>query len=313
MHHGNAFTLQIHAPFGEPDGLRIIERDNWTGQAVAFPRSRMAQARRVGELAGRGVYVLRGPEPEGDYDNRIYVGRSRKVLDRIGQHDRDQKKEWWTEAVGFTSRDANLTSAHTEYLEARLWELATEADRCCLDNREDVRSERFPLSRADDAAAETFLENLLVCLRATGIHEFDPLRGGAAAGQTSDQPTLCHSSSRPRAGDSAIQIEASGTETLDGFVIHKGSHGTIDPVPSFLERPEFASSVRKRAELLASDKVRLDEEHGTFEFIKDVLCSSPSLAIAYILGRAPDMSRDWKDEHGTSLKDLREADQAPPE
>ena len=168
-------------------------------------------------------------------------------------------------------------------------------------------------SRADKATAETFLENILICLRALGIHEFDPLRGRAAAGQTSDQPTLYHSSSRPRAGDSAIQIEASGTETLDGFVIHKGSHGTIDPVPSFLERPEFVHSVRKRAELLASDKVRLDEEHGTFEFIKDVLCSSPSLAIAYILGRAPDMSRDWKDEHGTSLKDLREAGQDPPE
>ena len=266
----------------------------------------MSHARQVDELARTGVYILRASDPA-----RLYIGESDNVLKRLGNHDRD--KDWWAEAVGFTSTDDNLTKAHTLYMEASLAKLAADADRAALDNRIDLDPAKFARSRADKATAETFLENILICLRALGIHEFDPLRGRAAAGQTSDQPTLYHSSSRPRAGDSAIQIEASGTETLDGFVIHKGSHGTIDPVPSFLERPEFVHSVRKRAELLASDKVRLDEEHGTLEFIKDVLCSSPSLAIAYILGRAPDMSRDWKDEHGTSLKDLREAGQDPPE
>ena len=305
MNHPRPFTLQIHAPFGEPEGLRIIEKDNWTGRAVAFPRPRMSHARQVDELARTGVYILRASDPA-----RLYIGESDNVLKRLGDHDRD--KDWWAEAVGFTSTDDNLTKAHTLYMEASLAKLAADADRAALDNRIDLDPAKFARSRADKATAETFLENILICLRALGIHEFDPLRGGAAAGQTGDQPTLYHSSSRPRAGDSAIQIEASGTETLDGFVIHKGSHGTIDPVPSFLERPEFASYARKRAELLASDKVRLDPERGTFEFIKDVLCSSPSLAIAYILGRAPDMSRDWKDEHGTSLKDLREAGQAPP-
>lgn len=306
MNHARPFTLQIHAPFGEPEGLRIIEKDNWTGRAVAFPRPRMSHARQVDELARTGVYILRASDPA-----RLYIGESDNVLKRLGNHDRD--KDWWAEAVGFTSTDDNLTKAHTLYMEASLAKLAADADRAALDNRIDLDPAKFARSRADKATAETFLENILICLRALGIHEFDPLRGGAAAGQTGDQPTLYHSSSRPRAGDSAIQIEASGTETLDGFVIHKGSHGTIDPVPSFLERPEFASSVRKRAELLASDKVRLDEEHGTFEFIKDVLCSSPSLALSHILGRAADLSRDWKDEHGTSLKDLREAGQDPSE
>ena len=83
-------------------------------------------------------------------------------------------------------------------------------------------------------------------------------------------------------------------------------------MPSF-SRPEFDSYARKRDELLDSGKVRLDPEGGTFEFIEDMLCSSPSLAIAYILGRVADMARDWKDENGTSLKELREAGEGPPE
>ena len=306
MHHARPFTLQIHAPFGEPEGLRIIEKDNWTGRAVVFPRPRMSHARQVDELARTGVYILRASDPA-----RLYIGESDNVLKRLGNHDRD--KDWWAEAVGFTSADDNLTKAHALYLEASLAKLAADAGRAALDNRIDLDPAKFARSRADKATAETFLENILICLRALDIHEFDPLRGGSATGQAGGQPVLYHSSSRPRTGDSAIQIEASGTETLDGFVIHKGSRGTIDPVPSFLERSEFASYARKRAELLASDKVRLDPEHGTFEFIKDVLCSSPSLAISYILGRAADMARDWKDEHGTSLKDLREAGQGPPE
>lgn len=306
MHHARPFTLQIHAPFGEPEGLRIIEKDNWTGRAVAFPRLRMPHARQIDELARTGVYILRAPDPA-----RLYIGESDNILNRLGSHDRD--KDWWTEAVGFTSADDNLTKSHTLYMEASLAKLAADAARAALDNRIDLDPAKFARSRADKATAETFLENILICLRALGIHEFDPLRGGSAAGQASDQPTLYHSSSRPRADHPAIQIEASGTETLDGFVIHKGSHGTIDPVPSFLERPELASYARKRAELLDSGKVRRNEERGTYEFIEDVLCSSPSLAIAYILGRASDMARDWRDEHGTSLKDLREADQGPPE
>lgn len=308
MNHPRPFTLQIHAPFGEPEGLRIIEKDNWTGRAVVFPRLRIDQARQIDELARTGIYVLRAPDL-----NRLYIGESDNVLKRLGDHHRDKDKDWWTEAVGFTSADDNLTKAHTLYMEASLAKLAADAARATLDNRIELNPGKFARSRADKTTADTFLENVLICLRALDIREFDPLRDGSATGQAGDQPTLYLSSSRRLADGSTIRIEASGTETLDGFVIHKGSQGAIEPVPSFVSRPEFTSYARKRDELLASDKIRLDTEQGTFEFIEDVLCSSPSLAVAYILGRAADMALDWKDENGTSLKELREAGEGPPE
>lgn len=294
MHHGNAFTLQIHAPFGEPDGLRIIERDNWTGQAVAFPRSRMAQSRLVGELTGRGVYVLRGPEPEGDYDNRIYVGRSRKVMDRIGEHDGDKKKEWWTEAVGFTSRDANLTSAHTEYLEARLWELATEAERCRLDNREEVRSERFPLSRADNATAETFLENLLVCLRATGIHEFDPLHDAAAK---TGEPVF-----KFQRG----QVVARGVDKVDGFVVFAESLARISQAPTFKD----TRAERRRDGLIAEGVLERVEE-SLLRFNRDYRFGSAGIAGTICYGTFGPDRTSWIGPDGRTLKQWQ--DEGPTE
>ncbi|MEM8722393.1 MAG: hypothetical protein AAGE84_24385 [Cyanobacteria bacterium P01_G01_bin.39] len=33
------FTIRIFVPDGDPEGIRIIDRMNWTGVGIAFPRS----------------------------------------------------------------------------------------------------------------------------------------------------------------------------------------------------------------------------------------------------------------------------------
>lgn len=32
------YTIRIFVPDGNPEGLRIIDRTNWTGLGIAFPR-----------------------------------------------------------------------------------------------------------------------------------------------------------------------------------------------------------------------------------------------------------------------------------
>jgi len=32
------FTIRIFVPDGNPEGVRIIDRMNWTGLGIAFPR-----------------------------------------------------------------------------------------------------------------------------------------------------------------------------------------------------------------------------------------------------------------------------------
>lgn len=39
------FTLRIFVADGDPDGLRLVERSNWIGKAVMFPRAHSANGR----------------------------------------------------------------------------------------------------------------------------------------------------------------------------------------------------------------------------------------------------------------------------
>jgi len=50
------FSIRIFVPGGDPDGLRIVEKSNWTGVGVAFNRGRChpgEKCQRQGAVEGR--------------------------------------------------------------------------------------------------------------------------------------------------------------------------------------------------------------------------------------------------------------------
>ncbi len=49
------YTIRIFVPEGDPDGLRIIDRMNWTGVGFVFPRQKWADARKRAEVSRPGV------------------------------------------------------------------------------------------------------------------------------------------------------------------------------------------------------------------------------------------------------------------
>ena len=65
------FSLRIFVADGDPDGLRIVEKSNWIGKALVFPRALLPQVKARPELAQTGVYLLLGPRPDGEGDIRI--------------------------------------------------------------------------------------------------------------------------------------------------------------------------------------------------------------------------------------------------
>lgn len=54
------FTIRIFVPDGDPEGLRFIDRMNWTGLGVVFQRSKWQEVRQRKEFARVGVYILVG-------------------------------------------------------------------------------------------------------------------------------------------------------------------------------------------------------------------------------------------------------------
>ena len=50
------FSLRIFVADGDPDGLRIVDKSNWIGKALVFPRALLPQVKARSELAQTGVY-----------------------------------------------------------------------------------------------------------------------------------------------------------------------------------------------------------------------------------------------------------------
>jgi hypothetical protein len=79
------FTLRIFVADGDPDGLRIVDRTNWNGKALIFPRALYPQVRVRKEFQQTGVYLLLGPNENGDGET-IYIGEGDPVRPRLEDH-----------------------------------------------------------------------------------------------------------------------------------------------------------------------------------------------------------------------------------
>lgn len=284
MAHTKGFSVRIFIPSGEPEGLRIIEKSNWTGQGLVFPRAQYAEARKRPEVGRTGVYVLWGPSETGQLP-RVYIGEGDVVLPRLDQHAR--QKDFWTHAVVFTSKDQNLNKAHVQYLEARLVELAAAAKRAELDNGN--IPQRPNLSEADVADAEGFLGDLLLCLPVVGVNLFEK---AVADALRSDRDLLFLRSKG---------IEARGLDSSEGFVVLAGSRAARATVPSC--HPYL---IELRKSLI--DKGVLVTDGETYRLSQDYTFNSPSTAAGVMLGRPSNGRAEWKDSKGRSLKEIQEAE-----
>ena len=217
------FSIHIFLPDGTPDGIRIVQKTNWTGLGVVCPRPLFAATKSRPEFGKAGVYVLSGPAESGDAP-RTYIGEAAPIRPRLEQH--DSGKDFWTTAIFFISKDENLNKAHIQYLEARLVQLAKEAKRCKLDN---ANQPQLPaLSEMDRAEADVFLDEMLLCFPILGLPIFE--KPAAAAPATS----LLRLAGK--------EAEGVGYVSPQGFVVRAGSRARSSEVPSI---HQYLSDKRK--------------------------------------------------------------------
>src|SRR5437762_5404547 len=59
----NSATIKLFLPRGDAKSLRTAEISNWTGKAVAAPRTELDDLLRREELDKAGIYILSGTDP----------------------------------------------------------------------------------------------------------------------------------------------------------------------------------------------------------------------------------------------------------
>jgi hypothetical protein len=191
------YTIRIFVPYGNPDGLRIIDRMNWTGLGIAFPREDWPKIKLRSEFTRAGVYILVGPTLDvpveaGDDDGgedlfddlpTIYIGQADVVRARLESH--FVNKDFWTSAAVFVSNAAGgLNRAHATWLEYALIQRAIEVDQSHLENS--TQPQEPQLSEAERADTQAFLREILQILPLIGLNCFEQPKTVAAPMAQSD-------------------------------------------------------------------------------------------------------------------------------
>ena len=74
-------TIKLFLPRGDAQSLRTAELVNWTGKALAGPRSQLDDLLAREELGKSGVYVLLGVDPDTG-KQAAYIGEAEVVRER---------------------------------------------------------------------------------------------------------------------------------------------------------------------------------------------------------------------------------------
>ncbi|MCV2359679.1 GIY-YIG nuclease family protein [Paucibacter sp. TC2R-5] len=301
-------SIRIYLADGGVTGLRHGEIVNWTGQAIACPRTRFQELREWTEAKRPGIYFLFGQDDESGQDS-VYIGEAEVVFDRLCSH--ISGKDFWTELVAFTSKDDNLTKAHVRYLESRLVSVATHAGRYAIENSASPQLPSLP--RADRDAMEEFIGGIQTLLGVLGHRVLEPLVERAGIALTHEVVPGTQAAIQPIFEPSAnFALLPSQTQTFQLRVSNLIATAVrTDEGLVVLANSEAASAVqnslsvgyRTLREQLISSGVLIGSG-SKLKFSRDQLFRSPSQAAAVVVGYSINGRDNWKTPNGVSFTDF---------
>ena len=288
-------SINLFLMDGEATGRIKCTLANWTGVAYKIPRTDLEKCKERDDLKQSGVYFLFGSSDQTG-ENVVYVGQAgvRKngegILFRLQEHKRNPDKDYWTEAVVFTTSNNSFGPTEISYLENRFCNLATIAKRYIVKNGNDPTSGH--ITEEKESELEEFIDNATIVMGTLGHRIFDPLiepkQTFAEAIEPDDRDLLLFLKRKTK--KSGQVIEAQCKRTREGFVVLKGSHiETIDSdsIPTGIK--------------ISRAKAQIDDIGILHE---DVLFNSPSYAAAFVIGGHANGLTEWKTADGRSLKEI---------
>lgn len=290
-------SINLFLMDGTPTGRIKCTLANWTGVVYKIPRTELEKCKGRDDLSQSGVYFLFGIT-EDSGDPVVYIGQAgvrrngEGILYRLFEHKRNPEKDYWTEAVVFTTSNNSFGPTEISYLENRFCNLAIEAGRYMIKNGNDPSPGN--ITEEKESELEEFIEYAEISMGALGHKVFEPLtRSGQVAPVSVSETEPGDSSSdfflKRKSRKSGLTIEAKCRQTSEGFVVLKGSQ--IETIDS----ESIPPGVKERRNKAGIKDGILQE---------DVLCTSPSYAAAFVIGGSTNGLMDWKTADGKTLKDI---------
>lgn len=289
-------SINLFLMDGTASGRTKCTLANWTGVAYKIPRTELDKCKERDDLKQSGVYFLFGTSDQTG-ENVVYIGQAgaRKngegILYRLQEHKRTPDKDYWTEAVVFTTSNNSFGPTEISYLENRFCNLATEANRYIVKNGNDPTSGN--ITEEKESELEEFIDNAKIVMGTFGHRIFEPLtedkkHNEAPSVISESKELLLHLKRKSR--KSGLVIEANCRQTNEGFVVLKGSH--IETIDSDSIPPGIKDS-RKKASI---------DTNGILQ--EDVLFRSPSYAAAFVIGGHVNGLTAWETAGGKTLKEI---------
>ena len=288
-------NIQLFLMDGEAGGRIKCTLANWTGVAYKIPRTELDKCKERDDLKQSGVYFLFGTSDETG-KGVVYIGQAgaRKngegILNRLQEHKRNPEKDYWTEAIVFTTSNNSFGPTEISYLENRFCNLALEANRYEVKNGNDPTPGN--ITEEKESEMEEFIDYAKVIMGTLGHKLFEPI--SKTVSQTAEGTSAIlkdHSNLHLERTIKKIgKVEADGSQTSEGFVVFKGSHISLaddNTIPAVIKE-------RRKSALI--------DEQGVLQ--EDMLFTSPSYAAMFVIGKSANGLTSWKTADGKTLKSL---------
>ena len=215
-------SINLFLMDGTPNGRIKCTLANWTGVAYKIPRTELDKCKGREDLSQSGVYFLFGTSDQTD-DNMVYIGQAgvRKngegLLCRLIEHKRNPDKDYWTEAVVFTTSNNSFGPTEISYLENRFCGLAVEANRYVVNNGNDPTPGN--ITEEKESELEEFIDYAKIVMGTLGHRIFEPIDASSslinAVDPAEDREPVLHLQT-----NKAI---ATGKRTNEGFIVYANS------------------------------------------------------------------------------------------
>ena len=280
-----------------PNGIIQCYDAHTVSIAYKIPRVKLGECKSSHEmLKNIGVYILLGTNDE--EKDCVYIGQAderkneKGILNRLQEHDRT--KDFWTDAIVFTTKDNSWGQTEICYLENKLYEIAVKAGRYIIKNSS-IPSSGHP-TNMQKIGLDIFIDFAKLIMGILGYKVFEELIDDEKVQSPVDSQSLSG------ANELLFYIKlkhgkevASGKCAADGkFIVFEGS---------YIKEEETTSLLDGYKKLRIDKKYLIDSDRKLKE---DILFKSSSAAASFVLGSTANGKTEWKTVDGILLKDTRE-------